>query len=265
MPAWVAPAIAAVGGLVGQWWNNRQQRKAYREQQDYNTPAAQMQRYKEAGLSPYLIYGQGNSGNMSSPPPSYQYDSDFIGKGMGNYMSFKNFDMNQRLMNAQLQGMRTDNLTKDWIQGEKFSNMLRKNLELLSDYPDLNISHVQETGKTGFAELTGFRRQSNILKNKIQELKLAATKVEIDRMQAMIKNLDFKNVTESVRAKYAQDYGMVGGDWTQGLGLLKSLPSLFRGARKIPENERALINTYRKFKGDQYKRDANRFLFEQLK
>lgn len=37
-------------------------------QLDYNTPAMQMQRFKDAGLNPNLIYGQGNPGNMSSAP-----------------------------------------------------------------------------------------------------------------------------------------------------------------------------------------------------
>lgn len=34
----------------------------------YNTPANQMQRFKDAGLSPYLAYGQGSAGNSSGAP-----------------------------------------------------------------------------------------------------------------------------------------------------------------------------------------------------
>lgn len=34
----------------------------------YNSPQAQMERYKQAGLNPHLIYNQGNSGNASSFP-----------------------------------------------------------------------------------------------------------------------------------------------------------------------------------------------------
>lgn len=36
-------------------------------QNQYNTPAMQMQRLKEAGLNPHLMYGQGNTGNASTP------------------------------------------------------------------------------------------------------------------------------------------------------------------------------------------------------
>lgn len=40
----------------------------WKMQADYNSPQAQMQRFKDAGLNPNLIYGQGSSGNMSSAP-----------------------------------------------------------------------------------------------------------------------------------------------------------------------------------------------------
>ena len=42
-----------------QQWHNANQ---------YNSPKAQMQRFKEAGLNPNLIYGQGSAGNASSSP-----------------------------------------------------------------------------------------------------------------------------------------------------------------------------------------------------
>jgi len=45
----------------------------WKMQNHYNSPAEQMQRFTDAGLSPYLIYGQGNAGNASSiPTPDVQ-------------------------------------------------------------------------------------------------------------------------------------------------------------------------------------------------
>lgn len=41
-------------------------------QNEYNTPAAQMKRYQDAGLNPDLIYQQGNNGNASSAPGVHQ-------------------------------------------------------------------------------------------------------------------------------------------------------------------------------------------------
>jgi len=41
-------------------------------QNAYNTPAAQMQRLKDAGLNPALMYSQGNTGNASGYPQTKQ-------------------------------------------------------------------------------------------------------------------------------------------------------------------------------------------------
>lgn len=40
-------------------------------QNDYNTPAAQMKRFEEAGLNPMLAYTQGNPGNATSAPGTH--------------------------------------------------------------------------------------------------------------------------------------------------------------------------------------------------
>lgn len=45
---------------------NEYNQKLWNQQNAYNSPAAQMERYKEAGLNPYLIYGQSNMGGTVS-------------------------------------------------------------------------------------------------------------------------------------------------------------------------------------------------------
>jgi len=84
-------------------------------QNAYNTPEAQMQRYKEAGLNPNLIYGQGNSGNAGSisTPDAQRYDHktpdySFIadaGHSLANYVDFE-------IKSAQLANMEADKLVK---------------------------------------------------------------------------------------------------------------------------------------------------------
>lgn len=49
---------------------------------EYNSPQAQMQRFKEAGLNPNLIYGNGNTGNASSPPQMVVPQAPDFSKGM---------------------------------------------------------------------------------------------------------------------------------------------------------------------------------------
>ena len=85
---WAAPRVlSAVGSYFGTKWAGDEARKRDRRQNranlqmqnlafqqnkemvnlqnQYNTPLAQMQRYKDAGLNPNLIYGQGTPGNQS--------------------------------------------------------------------------------------------------------------------------------------------------------------------------------------------------------
>ena len=54
---------------VEQWYRERQAAlEDWNRENAYNSPAAQMQRYRDAGLNPNLIYGQSNtSGGMASP------------------------------------------------------------------------------------------------------------------------------------------------------------------------------------------------------
>lgn len=81
----------------------------WKMQNQYNTPAAQMQRFKEAGLNPNLMYKQGNEGNAGSLPNYQQPVTDvtmknpfdlpqMAGSTIGSYLDVK-------LKNAQ-----TDNV-----------------------------------------------------------------------------------------------------------------------------------------------------------
>lgn len=135
LPALAAPIIGAgldaLTGLLGNQSTNKANKELaeYQYQKDlemwnrsneYNTPAAQMQRYKDAGLNPNLMYGQGNSGNVSTAMPKYQAPS------MDNHVNAK-FDMLPALslyqdvqvkkaqidnLKAQTQNAMTDNITK---------------------------------------------------------------------------------------------------------------------------------------------------------
>lgn len=49
-------------------YNWEQQKDMWNAQNQYNTPSAQMSRYRDAGLNPNLIYGQGSNGNSTSIP-----------------------------------------------------------------------------------------------------------------------------------------------------------------------------------------------------
>lgn len=89
IPAIIGGAAAIAGGIAGGLFNRKSQsnankvniqlareqqqfeQKMVQEQNEYNSPVNQMQRYAQAGLNPNLVYTQGNPGNQTSIP-SYQ-------------------------------------------------------------------------------------------------------------------------------------------------------------------------------------------------
>ena len=68
----VGSGIDAIAQIGQNKKGREHQEYMYNLNNAYNTPAMQMQRYKEAGLNPHLIYGQGNSGNGTVNPLTTQ-------------------------------------------------------------------------------------------------------------------------------------------------------------------------------------------------
>jgi hypothetical protein len=73
------PLLASLGGsavsTLGQNWLNR---SAQDDQNSYNSPKAQMERFAAAGLNPNLIYSQGSSGLQQSPVSLNAPNADFV-------------------------------------------------------------------------------------------------------------------------------------------------------------------------------------------
>lgn len=84
---------------------------AWREQNAYNTPTAQMQRYKDAGLNPNLVVSQGNSGNAGAPPT---YDrpeagNSFVPTKLEGLSSILNHVLDFSVRDAQVENMKMQN------------------------------------------------------------------------------------------------------------------------------------------------------------
>jgi len=109
-------------------------------QNKYNSPAAQMARYADAGLNPNLIYSQQQQG--ATPPSVPQasssassissVDNPFSGV-FTNYMQAKSFDLNNRLINSEVQSNVSRALAEDerrrGYQIENARNEIRLNIE----------------------------------------------------------------------------------------------------------------------------------------
>lgn len=90
----------------------------------YNSPASQMQRFKDAGLNPHLIYGQGTSGTTVVSPPKYQAPKGTFGispLNVGNpydvYQSIKLKDLQSDLLKAQIDSVNQDAINKQVTNG----------------------------------------------------------------------------------------------------------------------------------------------------
>jgi len=105
----ITSGAQAASGIFAQWMQNRANRKMaeytyskdlemWERQNAYNSPEQQMQRFKDAGLNPNLIYGQGNAGNATTLP-KYQKPDISIKAPQANVMG--NLNMYQDLKNKK--------------------------------------------------------------------------------------------------------------------------------------------------------------------
>lgn len=84
--------------------------KMWKEQTAYNSPVAQMQRLKEAGLNPNLVYGQIAESKMSNPPsiPTPSFDAAHLEapqmktNPVAEYQQIRNLQQMNELRNSEI-------------------------------------------------------------------------------------------------------------------------------------------------------------------
>lgn len=140
------------------------QLEQWNRQNEYNSPKAQMQRYKEAGLNPNLIYSQGSNGNAASSPeysaPTLQSGAQYssaaagsIGGAIGTYQNLANLqqqinESNARIsnLNAQATYTKARALTEYWNKfiAEYKAGSLKIANNYLDKYYDLRNSNMNQ-------------------------------------------------------------------------------------------------------------------------
>ena len=137
----LAAGVSAAGSLLGQIFQGGQNRKAFERQAQYNTqmyerqradsladwnmqnqynsPEAQMRRFKEAGLNPNLIYGQSNmsqavrSSNIGSANLSpVNIDTGMIGDAINQYYNVKRAESEIAVNKARIANINADTINK---------------------------------------------------------------------------------------------------------------------------------------------------------
>jgi len=138
---------------------------------EYNSPENQMQRFKDAGLNPHLIYGKGTSGNQSNAPqpskpgsnyPSLNVNMDPLGELM-KYTQIKNTQ-------AQTDVTKTVGLQKQ-LQNQLMASTMENQIALIkSKLEGQNAKNLSETQRNAYLlELTQLTASKKKYQNEINK------------------------------------------------------------------------------------------------
>lgn len=217
MPAWVVPAaIAAGGALINHFAQNNAYRKdmrRLREQNLYNSPESQMQRYQAAGLNPNLVYTQGNPGNQSQMV-SYPEASAHIGTDAA--ASYNQSSMQQSQVAAtKAQTVRTGVLTEvAKLQAE----VLRRNPYLNDAAFNAIVDGLISAAKIKQSdvhlkaneEFYSDATKQTLSSKMFRELELLEQRFKLGELDQKIKarvleSMEFRNAILEVQKKFAAD------------------------------------------------------------
>jgi hypothetical protein len=102
-------------------------KKMFDYQNAYNTPLMQMQRLKDAGLNPNLMYSQGTTGNASNAPytkPLAAYQETPVDTRV--FMEGANIAMQMKKTDAEIQGQKIKNMRDGGIAPHEIANEIKK-------------------------------------------------------------------------------------------------------------------------------------------
>lgn len=229
----MAPGLAVgaanqIGGMIGQKrsykyakrfaaFQHSKNMELLKYQLDYNTPAAQMQRFRDAGLNENLIYGQGDAGNWSGSRPEYPNiqppDFSFMAT-MGTQVAQAQLMKNQ----ADLTAVKVDESSVKQELNRAQTDLIRANPYLDPVYLKSVVRIMENTAalkrqETNFmlSEFNPDTKWTHTGHVKMQkELDLLVQRFNLGNVDAkikaeIIKTKEFQNAIQEVNAKFMQD------------------------------------------------------------
>ena len=187
----IGSLIAAGASLLGTHLVNRQNMRNYYETRQYNTPAAQMQRFKQAGLNPHLVYTQTNEAN---PAPEMKVP-DF--SSFGNMTSELSEFQNIRESKARVSNLEKTNLQLDeQIKTQVLENIMRqKNLDWQDLFNSANYNLVVQN-------LENAKKQFSLLDEQINKVARETNRLDMndftDIMNVIFKSKELENAAHSL-------------------------------------------------------------------
>lgn len=240
MWAAIIAAVAAIVGVIIQSGSNKdlaeyqadRNEEYLKQQQDYDSPKSQMDRFSEAGLNPSLMYGQGSTGNMGAPLSFPNINpTDFSGAfrsvGQAGLTALQTRIMNAELMqkeskavesmartglievqteiaknNPQLNPAVTKAMGESWISAAQIKASEATLAKQKSDFATKTVKGIDEFGT--------YRNQSNGYRKMIAELETLEQKYNLGRADQKIKgevleSKEFQNRLQEIQVRFMED------------------------------------------------------------
>lgn len=216
-----------------QQWLLQQNQDLQREQREYDSPSAQMQRYKDAGLNPHLIYGNGasagevfpiNAGNIapySIQAPSASYSnvgSDFISSV-------------QSLAQSRLADLRGDETIANTALKQIQADIAKTNPMLNPSVAMWVSNSMQESARlktmearTWVSTEDGIMRISKKVNTELDAMvqKLGLNTADLAIKNRILESKEFENAVKEVQARWLKDSEISPEHIRQGMMLLLS-------------------------------------------
>lgn len=181
--------------------------RMYNQMQQYNTPTAQMQRYADAGINPYIAAGNVQTGNVqsalqSAPAPQMQAAQMQPVTGPGDAMMNAGNQIssivNQYAQNAlALAQAKKTNAEANWVDRLNSANVLK-----------LNSSSRLDDGQNALLGLD-YKLKSDTLGNFIKLSDLSVTNAELtnDQLEVATQSIRLENALKNIDLGIQSQYG----------------------------------------------------------
>lgn len=219
LPA-IVPIIASLAGSIGgTLLSNRANKRAYDRNNAYNHPVMQMQRLKQAGLNPHLVYGggvQGASGSSSSPQQVDEIKPrvDFS-EQISQHVARRRMEAEIPNIEKQQQVMDADIALKASQQAQNMASTARTRFDLgqadrLKDVSAEaameNLSNLRRSGakmeaETANVPIQGLLMKSNIKLNE-QSVRESGQRIteSKDRIKTAVQNRQIGEIEKQIKA-----------------------------------------------------------------
>lgn len=184
-------------------WQLDAQRSLIDEQNKYNSPQAQMDRFKQAGLNPHLIYGQGSPGQQPSPgsAPSMQAVDHLL---TGSKISKTAEDLQPVINQTRLTNAQVDATNASTVQRYASADVAKMQARLIQKNPLMDDEGFKATidGLKAAAELKQTQGKLTKIQTDIQDKAQGHIVSKIYKeVELLEKRLDLAGKDQAIKAE----------------------------------------------------------------